>query len=65
MALIRRYRACSATPEPPLSYYRTLLPLYYHTRLEPPADTPEAYPFPSTRCVRLGVDDVVRSAAAW
>jgi len=36
----------------------------YATRLEPPADTPEAYPFPSTRCVRLGVDDVVRSAAA-
>lgn len=38
--------------------------LGYATRLEPPADTPEAYPFPSTRCVRFGVGDVVRSAAA-
>ena len=34
------------------------------TRLEPPAGTPEAFPFPSTRCVRFGVQDVVRSAAA-
>ena len=38
--------------------------LGYATRLEPLADKPEAYPFPSTRCVRFGVGDVVRSAAA-
>ena len=40
------------------------MPSPYATRLDPPPETPEAYPFPSTRCVRFGVEDVVRSAAA-
>ena len=41
--------------------YLTLTSHLPHTRLEPPADTPEAYPFQSTRCVRFGVEDVVRA----